>query len=1490
MTSTSFSPGAIAGALSALEAKERGLLTWGITEGALTDSEVRDALLDFEERWDSYLEVGSLRNVLMDRKLLLAVPGTGLFRTRMAETLRVLATLRQTFRNEAWWQGRPLVMDYRFVTQPRTRPRFDRPKGELDQLVSDPLRLAVLNVLAPAQMAGFQVRGVSRVLDLADSGRAGGVVVTAGTGSGKTNAFYLPALAWIAGSIYKDPRHWLRALTLYPRKELLRDQLLNALRLVRKLADSDVPGRPVSIGAWYEATPGASHYLEQGWTKAWRVKGNANNPSAWVCPYLACPDCESELLWSRTDVRANRERLVCDGCGFIVDGEQLRLTRASMQQRPPDLLFTTTESLNRQLADRRSWAAFGIRTKPPPRFVLLDEIHTYEGITGAQNAYLLRRYRHAVFGSLAFVGLSATLRNAEGFTAQLAGLTPDRVVGVSPDTDEMRDVGAEYVVALRHDPTQRTSPLSVTIQSTVALSRSLDRRLSPVSNGVMGHRLFVFGDRHDTINRLLWDTLDAEGWRGERGAIRRGRPPLTLAHLRSESQSRRPEAQRESSGDRYASGQWWWHAEAVGHLLDEDEQKRVARTTSKDPGVSADADVIVATSTLEVGYDDSGVGAIIQHKSPHDAARYVQRKGRAGRDAWMRPWTVIVLSDYGRDRLTWQLLEGLTDPTLKPQYLPVGNRYVQRIQAVYSFLDWLSAELGRMPGAEPWSVWADLSRPAEDGGKGDEQRRRQHLAADLIEDVLRGGPALGRFEEHLRRALGLTVSEIQAVMWSPPRAIMLAVLPTAWRRLRSQWSGEEPVGEFGGSPLPEFMTTSQFGDLLTPEVSVSIPPDRQGDPEFETTSVLHVLTEYMPGNVSRRHSISDPDQRHWVPPPSGWVGSIDIRQAYNAEFVRHVSTFDAAQTEYALYRPRAFALEFPDRSVSESTRVRPIWRTALEPIGKGSRLDLPGGHWSDLIVGIRSHLHAGNDGVHVVRMAIGGEGRTLRREGWQTIEVSFSATPDDDEAFEVPPAVALGVDFDADAMALEVKLPEELPQPTPVERTDRFEDLFHAHPDFQSVSVFTRMTLLDAVLVVLVKGDATTAPFTDLSDQEMRQRLVEALEALGQSGVADQDAVEAGDTDAPSEVEAFISSDAAVASIRSVAAVLTQDRDPEWDAWTRRRLAATVAALFIEAAIRLCPGVDADELMVDIGATPTQSSTIDVWISEMTPGGNGYLEQIHEAIATEPAKLLRLLDRMLEPSDVEVLDSQLRALLADVSSRGPEASAAGHLRNAWSAGSEAASAAHAELRSRLLNRRPATSRLAMTTLVNRILGPGSHSELPEVAERLVLRWDQIESEHGFAIDSRVFAAAFAREDSSLDVPLQLGPEPDPRRRVRTVANLLWPRGRTAAKVGLSLWNRFGQALGVDRDMLGTLIESEAEELPIDTLDDDIVAEVKRRLSSGQLVVSTSPESAELLHRLNLVLQAEPVDLGVLYAYPTVIGVTRDRDRTSMRLLLPEALR
>ena len=220
-------------------------------------------------------------------------------------------------------------------------------------------------------------------------------------------------------------------------------------------------------------------------------------------------------------------------------------------------VFTTTEMLNRCLSDGWSMHVFGVgRNAPrPPSFLLLDEVHTYEGVSGAQAAFLLRRWRRLVGRAVTWVGLSATLANAPSFFASLCGLTEDAVSYVRPDPEQLHEVGREYQVVLRGDPTSQTALLSTSIQALMLLRRILDK--TPAEHGAFGSRVFAFCDNLDLVNRLYRQLLDAEG----RDPLGRPDPDgHMLAGLRLPSYAERYGPVTDWQ-ERDVEGQHWWLVE-----------------------------------------------------------------------------------------------------------------------------------------------------------------------------------------------------------------------------------------------------------------------------------------------------------------------------------------------------------------------------------------------------------------------------------------------------------------------------------------------------------------------------------------------------------------------------------------------------------------------------------------------------------------------------------------------------------------------------------------------------------------------------------------------------------------------------------------------------------------------------------------------------------------------------------------------------------------
>lgn len=1427
-------------ALDQIEQREARLLTWGLVDGHVSSGEVHgiiDALLDDPAigAGVSFQDARQVIGELINRVLLFdigAEPGTE-YRSRMAEGVRLLFRLRQLFpqhRGPTGWQTAPtLVADFRFIWRRRRYPRREVDAAEaLAQIAAaspDQAARAALSALIESYgsefaLARFQVAAAARILGGFEAGQSIATLVSAGTGSGKTLAFYLPALSRVASHIQRDAvgDRWVKVLALYPRNELLKDQFAEVYGQARRL-DSTLAARgrrKILIGTFFGPTPRSAETAHEA-RGGWRATS-----TGLVCEYLRCPsaNCNGEMVWRDADRRVSRERLECLECSATIESDEIILTRQRLQSEAPDILFTTTEMLNQRMGDDRFRHLFGIgdRAQRPVEMMLLDEVHTYAGSSGAQVAFLLRRWRRLVRRQTSFVGLSATLKDGARFLAQLTGLFEQASVEIAPASSDMIAEGAEYLLALRGDPISRTALLSTTIQTGMLLSRLLDAPDERKSRGIVGERLFLFTDDIDVTNRMYFAMLDAEGRRSSGAPDLVNRPDGGLASLRRPL----PVEQRK------LHGQDWEAVIEIGHSLQPQDRKSVGRVMSMDPGVGNNLDIIVATASLEVGFNDPRVGAVIQHKAPRDVAQFLQRKGRAGRSRRMRPWTVAVLSDYGRDRLAYQGYDLLFDPELPLRALPVGNRYVMRIQAVYATLDYLSQALG---SSRQGSVWFDLSGSTDSSY----QRARQTALAALIRRILTVPAELDRYAAYLASALKIDESAVVPLLWDHPRPLMTQVLPTALRRLESNWRAwGQACDDFQvfNSPLPEFAPANLFSDLNLPEVNIVLPQPGSATPDEVAMPIAQALREFAPGRVSRRYGISHAFERHWLCPPL----DQNHAQAVPLEPLAHVDRLgdwrifiEGVVTQVPVYRPRVLQVQPPLGTVVDTSNARLRWRSQLVARETGLVLAPPrGSPWTLLIEDIRFYTHEGLSPIEVRRMALGSDAGIRFRDG-RSLNKEFH--------FEVDgQAAALGFSLAVDAMSIRLRFPDALWSNLGEEADPRYRAMrtarFHHEavhgPFLEAVdNPFARDWLAHLVLAALsneamARGIPLREAAVRLADGSAELNLDQTLNILFQSPIVDDANAQGNLQDKlRQDLAGFLADRQVVDGLFSLAAILWTPIDAGWESWLRERYAATVGTAALSAITSLCPQIDGDSLVLDITAGPREEDDVlagvangEIWISEMTPGGNGQIEEVQRQYVEDPRRFFSLMTAALRDNDFSLNDYQLSRFLAAVvegDSDDPLPTATRVFRQA--SGAEESHACFTALRHTLAEEGFVTFHAFLVALANRILRPGSSIDSDAFFLDAVRLWNAEEERLSVELDARVLAYRLARSDD-IDAALGLAgidtPTINPDQwRFGVIYGLLWPRGAHIRQSGLRIYSPFADLPAPDPLLLQAYLAEDA---------------------------------------------------------------------------------
>ena len=1513
--------------LDRIETIEMRSLEWGYTDGSLSEDEAYELADHVCSPSECTCTDGhDLIEELIEAKLIFEMASIGgdmRIRSRFAEMMRLLAANRQLFPNKPW-QGAPsLVADFRVDCRPRRFPKRRRlPADILDEhqtlLGGTTLRSDLWQALTGKpgmKLAGFQERAAVRLSSATDDG---GTIVTAGTGSGKTIAFYLPGMIRIGEAI--GPEYWVKAVAIYPRIELLKDQFAEAFRMARSIDQTlALHGRRrLIIGALFKMTPTRAN-RQQLIDKNWVRRGED-----FVCPWMRCPTCDRELVWRAADIGTGTERLACaqHGCGGEVSEDQIILTRTRLQHHPPDILFTTTEMLNQRLSDHWMRGLFGVDLPiaRKPFLALLDEVHTYEGASGAQAALTLRRWRHLMAAPISWVGLSATLGDAARFFSDLTGAHPDNVVEIAPTLEEFEEEGAEYQILLRGDPASRASLLSTTIQTSMLLPRLLDPPGAASVSGAFGRRAFLFTDDLDVTNRLYDDLRDAEAY------TIFGRPDparLPLANFRRAG----PDA-----AVRDVEGQRWRICEDIGHPLD--RRLVVGRTTSQDAGVNQFANIVVATATLEVGFNDPMVGAVIQHKAPRGTASFLQRKGRAGRDRAMRPITLTVLSDYGRDRAFYQAFEHLFDPSLEPQYLPIRNPYILKIQAVFALFDWLAATTAGYEKAWQWDI---LSRPRVKPSK--EMRSVLDRTRAKLTQLVQGDAAtIGDLRSHLMGALGIERQVADTLLWEAPRSLLLEAVPTLVRRLFRKWQLAIP-GSTGAldlqvdyHPLPDFVPRSLFNDLSLPEVGVIIPPATANhDERIEQMPILQALNQFVPGRVTRRFAHERGALSHWVPVDPAFPEQHRRISDYALEH-EFVGSFTGTLNDRVggpsllVFRPWTLRLERAARTEAlPSSNARLLWQSDI--VANGDALSVPvptRSEWRRHVKAIDFHLHRFRSSVSVRRFAATAQAnvRTLQDD----FPVSLHFVSDDGRA------AAVGFELDVDGFRLDLALPEAVelsgdtlpPDVLATSKLAYMRDLIRLDPELpDDLNLFQRDWLTQFLFSALF-ADATTkdrALSETIADLLQDDRIVDVFRGVMDEvfgaippTLPDTDDTEGSDADEDDDHEAGGPGASAAAGggggrlqqalllqlgrpivrdrLRAHATQLVSIDSVAYGAWLRRLILETLGEAMLQACIAAAPRqASVDNLLVDIRDDAAED-VASVWISETTLGGAGVLEAFADRFASEPRLFFSALDAALAPTDLELVDGGLREILtlnlddpeiADQIARLRATNSHGERTILWQA-----------LSHRLAQKGGIDLSHALSvSLNNRLLRTGSGPQLDRLLLDLQMHWDASEARFGIAIGLREYAFTASRETSLAAAVSAFLAATLPAAAIThvtvlsAITSMLWPRANEVRQRSLQSYNPYRQTRSTDPAVVRHLLLSRAI-ATITFNDPDWKARLVAAFEAQGTVRLVAEAGQSALFRNALVqLVAAPISVGFLQFFPAIERVERTGGRIFVTFTLRE---
>jgi hypothetical protein len=1229
--------------LTQIEMKENQLLEWGFIGGGIDAEEVVRTLLrqpstSFLEELVSKLELTevdaiTIINNLEERKLLFQLGRSNLYRSRFADTIRLLYLLKQRFTVEDWQTGKNLVSNIKPMLSYRKYPRRDIPLNVINEKLNSVIgishihRKVISNLLKGGELllSQFQLESLTRILNQSRSKFDSGTVIGAGTGSGKTKSFYIPAFAALIETLSKDQTNWTKVIGLYPRVELLKDQYREALSEILMLNSlcRDLGIRPLTIGGLYGDTPRQASDVHAHKDRQWKkVQGGYESP------FFSCPECSRPMIWRAEDVETEIEQLHCSHCDIIIGEDNIILTRNRMNKSAPDILFTTTEMINRLLPNSNRNNLFGVYSSRPPLFVLLDEVHVYEGVTGAHVAYLLRRLKYLLkqFNQnrgIQFVGLSATLSNPSTFFSQLVGIEERHIEYITPLEKNLVSEGVEYNLVVRGDPFSAAALLSTSVQTSMLLGRILDPIDKDISKGAYGSKLFGFTDKLDVINRWFHIELNAER-------------DKNLSKFRDEEEiinaiKKNPKL-KNSFDSQYKLGQIW----VIPTKIDPEVLKfpmQVDITSSQHKGVNENAKFVIATSTLEVGYNDPKVGAVIQHKAPRNLASFLQRKGRAGRVRGMRPWMVVVSSAYGRDRFVYDYPELYFQPNLNEMYLPIQNSNILRIQMVFSFMEWLMDRLYKQ--SKRVDVRDKLS--AEGNLR---NRNYSDIILSTIREVLEGHDQ--DLIDFWKNSLQVDEDTIKRIAWSEPRSIYFDVLPTLYTQLKEHFSFI-PEEDRSNDPLVGFIPRTLFSSLDISELVLHIPKAEK----VSYQPLVSGMIEFAPGNVSKRYvNAYRIKEAHWLPVSEERI--VDVQsETMNS---RWVETVQHEQKPIPVYEPVSVKLATIPSTISDRSSGRYVWSLDIQPIRHTTqnKFEFPVQSALKAIFGdIEYFTSDEHNSIKLTRYATRAEG--VRKFG-NGEEEPFTAT-----FIQKGKACAVGfqryvdgIRFDVRAIATDMLLETSYgKQIISVSKPDFYDYLLREDRNISDrVNVFKRQWLLQIVLSSATAISISKNIKLSEAIEEYKRDLVRisnrTLEAIFLTTiVTDEDnSGSADDTEVKKELQALIEDSSLMNRILQHLETLEVDlgKNPQFHHWMKLTIIDSIAATIKSALEEMLPDVNTDDTNVDV----VENS---IWLSETESGGLGIITKIVSALKHNPSLFEELFSSNITYCPRNTIASSLKSVL-----------------------------------------------------------------------------------------------------------------------------------------------------------------------------------------------------------------------------------------------------
>jgi DEAD/DEAH box helicase domain-containing protein len=280
-----------------------------------------------------------------------------------------------------------------------------------------------------------------------NSNKPRNVIVTSGTGSGKTESFLLPVLSRITQEALSwqdqpNPYMWwretnsdwhplrryetrqpgIRTLILYPTNALVEDQITRLRRAIRKIS-AELPNKPIWFGRYTGITLGGGGLPKKlSQDGVIRVQSDLKEMDEEISEFRSLNSLSADELDQFSD-----------------PGSSEMLVRWDMVKHAPDILVTNYSMLNAMLMRDQENTIFEQTkiwidsNKNNVLNLVIDELHLYRGTQGSEVAMVIRNLLQRIGISpqsdqVRFLSTSASMSNKENgkiFASGFFGAKPD---------------------------------------------------------------------------------------------------------------------------------------------------------------------------------------------------------------------------------------------------------------------------------------------------------------------------------------------------------------------------------------------------------------------------------------------------------------------------------------------------------------------------------------------------------------------------------------------------------------------------------------------------------------------------------------------------------------------------------------------------------------------------------------------------------------------------------------------------------------------------------------------------------------------------------------------------------------------------------------------------------------------------------------------------------------------------------------------------------